>query len=212
MLFNCLHYDLTFHFLWWSCVSLGNFVYESSSVCSFVSFCPFQIRCFGNRTVVRLLPRDEHYCTVASIWFEIWGVVDPGQQIFDFSGQIKEKFRFFQAISQKISIFPGNFFLQISIFPGKFLKNFDFSVKFLRNFDFIRQLKKYSIFQAKIAHLQLLLGKLFYFSSKVTTFILLPVHNKIKWYFTTHPRPPTTTSPKSGGRNPQPPGLTPLLL
>src|SRR6218665_3119570 len=49
----------------------------------------------------------------------------------------------------KISIFPGKF-RNISIFPGN--------------------LKKISISQAKIAHLQLLLGKLFYFSSKVTTF------------------------------------------
>jgi len=78
--------------------------------------------------------------SAASIWFEIWGVVDPGKnkivdfsgnftQKFNFSRQLSEKFQFFQAISQKISIF-----------------------------------------KAKIGHLQLLLGKLFYFSSKVTTF------------------------------------------
>jgi len=51
----------------------------------------------------------------ASIWFETWGVVDPGQQNLDFSRQISEKFRFFQAISRKISTF-----------PGKFMKNFNF--------------------------------------------------------------------------------------
>ena len=45
--------------------------------------------------------------TAASIWFEIWGVAD--QQNFDFSRQISEKFQYFQAISQKISIFPGKF-------------------------------------------------------------------------------------------------------
>jgi len=54
----------------------------------------------------------------ASIWFEIWGVVDSGQKNYFFR-QLHKKFRFFQA---------------------------------------------------KIGHLQLLLGKLFYFSSKVTTF------------------------------------------
>jgi len=51
---------------------------------------------------------------------------------------------------RKISIFSGNF-TKNSIFPGKFPK-----------------FTKFSIFQAKITHL--LLGRLFYFSSKVTTF------------------------------------------
>ena len=106
----------------------------------------------------------------ASIWFEIWGVVYPGKQNFDFSRQISEKFRYFQAISQKISTF-----------PGKFSKNFDFSRQIIKKFRFLQAnfrkitifqaiLKENSIFQAKIAYLQLLLGKLFYFSSKVTTF------------------------------------------
>src|SRR6218665_1993436 len=52
-------------------------------------------------------------------------------------------------ISQKIRFFQGNF-RKMSIFSGN--------------------LKQKLIFQAKISHLQLLLGKLFYFSSKVTTF------------------------------------------
>ena len=57
-----------------------------------------------------------HSYSAASIGFEIWGVVDPGQQNFDFSGQISEKlFQFLEAISQKISIC-----------PGKSLKYFDF--------------------------------------------------------------------------------------
>src|SRR6218665_1700073 len=86
--------------------------------------------------------------TAASIWFEIWGVVDPGQKNFDFYRQIFEKFQFLQAILQK---------------------NIEFCRQISENFDFFRQLKK-SIFQAKIFHLQLPLVKLFYFSSKVTTF------------------------------------------
>src|SRR6218665_1700001 len=75
-------------------------------------------------------PLDTHGvdCPAASIWFEIWGLVDPVNQI--------------------------------SIFPGKFPKNFNFFRQFKTKFDF----------QAKISHLQLLLVKLFYFSSKVTTF------------------------------------------
>src|SRR6218665_2367252 len=52
--------------------------------------------------------------TAASIWFEILGVVDPGQQNFDFSTQIFENFDF----------------------PEKFLKNFDFSKQNFEKFDF----------------------------------------------------------------------------
>src|SRR6218665_2960544 len=77
--------------------------------------------------------------SVAPIWFEIWGVVDPGKKI-DFSRQISENYDFFQAISNK----KINFFQPIS--------------------------QKISIFQTKFGHSQLLLGKLFCFSSKVTTF------------------------------------------
>src|SRR6218665_32447 len=65
--------------------------------------------------------------TAASIWFEIWGVVDPGQKNFDFYRQIFEKFQFFQAILQK---------------------NIEFCRQISENFDFFRQLKKLD-FQAK---------------------------------------------------------------
>src|SRR6218665_162275 len=41
----------------------------------------------------------------ASIWFEIWGVLDPDQNNFDFYRKISKKNRFFHAISQKNSIF-----------------------------------------------------------------------------------------------------------
>ena len=55
----------------------------------------------------------------------VWnlGVVDAGQKNFDFSRQISEKFQFFQAISQKISIF-----------PTKFSKKFNFSRQIFKNF------------------------------------------------------------------------------
>ena len=83
-----------------------------------------------------------------------------GSTKFRFSRQISEKFRFFQAS-----------FWKVLIFPGKFLKNFDFFRKIFERFRFFQAIfQNILIFQAKIAHLQLFLDKLFYFSSKVTTF------------------------------------------
>jgi len=93
-------------------------------------------------------------------------VVDPGQQNFDFSRQISEKFRFFQAISWKFSIF-----------PGKFVKNFNFSGKF--SIFFTQFFKKFD-FPGKIAHLQLLLSKLLYISlQKSQLSNILPAHDNI---------------------------------
>ena len=54
--------------------------------------------------------------TAASIWFEIWGVVDPGQKNFDLYRQIFEKFHFFRQFYKRISSFAGTF-------PKKFLGN-----------------------------------------------------------------------------------------
>ena len=90
----------------------------------------------------------------ASIWFEIWGVVDPSQKILIF----QENFRFFQAISQtKNRIFRANFQVisyKISIFLVKFPKNlgnfpkyFDFLGKFPKIYNFCRQFHKKSIFR-----------------------------------------------------------------
>src|SRR6218665_2214918 len=77
------------------------------------------------------------------------GVVDPGQKNFDFYRQLSEKFQFFQAILQK---------------------NIEFCRQISENFDFFQAIKKLVFSSKKIVHLQLPLGKLFYFSSKVTTF------------------------------------------
>src|SRR6218665_2226322 len=76
--------------------------------------------------------------SAASIWFEIWGIVDPGQQNFDFSRQISEKFRFFQAILKKCRFFQANF-RKISIFSGKFFRNFDSFRQFFKKVRFSRQ-------------------------------------------------------------------------
>src|SRR6218665_1116484 len=66
--------------------------------------------------------QEKDIATSASIWFEIWGVVDPGQENFDFYRQISEKFQFFQAILQK---------------------NIEFCRQISENFDFFRQLKTF---------------------------------------------------------------------
>src|SRR6218665_3159705 len=69
-----------------------------------------------------------------------------------------KKFRFLQANFRKISIFSGNFTKEYRVLQANF-----------RKFCFFRQLKKID-FPSKKVHLQLLLAKLFYFSSKVTAF------------------------------------------
>ena len=84
---------------------------------------------------------------------------------FDFSRQISKEFRLFRQFHKK-SIFQGKF----SIFSGNFTKISIFQCKFPKNFDFLSNFTKISIFQATIGYLQLFLGKLFYFTSNVTTF------------------------------------------
>src|SRR6218665_3111782 len=54
--------------------------------------------------------------TAASIWFEIWGVVDPGKN-FDFYRQISEKFQFLRQFYQRISSFASKL-PKISIFQA----------------------------------------------------------------------------------------------
>ena len=43
--------------------------------------------------------------TTASIWFEIWVVVDPSRNILIFPGKFPTNFEFFRASFPKISIF-----------------------------------------------------------------------------------------------------------
>src|SRR6218665_3367640 len=66
------------------------------------------------------------FLAAASIWFEIWGVVDPGEKIWIIQGKFPKNFDFFQAIFTK----------KISIFPGKFPKVFDFSGNLKNFFEF----------------------------------------------------------------------------
>jgi len=73
---------------------------------------------------------------------------------------------------------------KISIFPGKFPKNFDFSGNLKKNRLFQENFQKISNFSGKnwsFTAICLLLGRLFYLSSKVTTFehTSCSIHDKI---------------------------------
>src|SRR6218665_485839 len=90
--------------------------------------------------------------TSASIWFEIWGVVDPDQNNFDFSRQISEKFRLAYTCNFTENI---DFSRQI---PEKFrflqaisLKTFEFSRQISEKCRFLRKFKKFRFFRQKLA-------------------------------------------------------------
>src|SRR6218665_1160548 len=61
--------------------------------------------------------REEYIATTASIWFEIWGVVDPGQKISISTGKFPKNFNFFRQFYKRISSFAGKF-PKILIFSG----------------------------------------------------------------------------------------------
>src|SRR6218665_2744794 len=135
--------------------------------------------------------------TAASIWFEIWGVVDPGQKNFDFYRQISEKFQFFQAILQN---------------------NIEFCRHISENFDFFRQLKNFDFprkkfpFTATSGQIILFLFKSNHFR---TYFLYMIRYNNISRPFHDFNDPPATPRPKSGGRDLRqrrcPPRMAPRL-
>src|SRR6218665_3843776 len=137
--------------------------------------------------------QEKDIATAASIWFEIWGVVDQGQKNFDFYRQISEKFQFFQAILQK---------------------NIEFCRQISENFDFFRQLKKFDFPKKKLSIYSISLQK--YTNHFRTYFLYMIRYNNISRPVHDSNDPPATRPslrppcPKSGGRDPQPPGLTPL--
>ena len=86
-------------------------------------------------------PYTRKFNAAASISFEIWG-----------SWIRVKKFSFFQANFRKILIFSRQFYKKNRFFKANF------------------RISSFSVYPDKIDHLQLLLGKLFYFSSNFTTF------------------------------------------
>ena len=105
---------------------------------------------YNSRAVTQAQPHE----AAGSIWFEIWGVVDPDFKKSIFPGnftnknsiflwQISGNYDFLQVISKKISIFQGKFLKHFD-FLGN-LKKFRFSKKFPKNFEFFRQFRKQEI-------------------------------------------------------------------
>ena len=57
-----------------------------------------------------LLNIHQQLVTAASIWFEIWGVMDPGKQNFDFfPSKFSRKFNFFRRFHKTFRFFQANF-------------------------------------------------------------------------------------------------------
>src|SRR6218665_2934439 len=142
--------------------------------------------------------KDTIILTAASIWFEMWGVVYPGQNNFDFYRQISEKFQFFQAILQK---------------------NIEFCRQISENSDFFRQLKKFdfpskklSIYSYLWANYSISLQKYNHFR---TYFLYMIRYNNISRpvHGSNDPLRPSLrpACPKLGGATPLPPELSPPL-
>jgi len=129
----------------------------------------------------------------------------------------------------KISIFQGKFsrnfdFFQailqkILIFPGKFLKNFDFFTQIFKKFQFFRQFKENFNFPGKNCSFTAIFWQIFTFPSKShnfrTYFRYMVRYNNISRPVHNPPRPilrfQTTPSLKSGGRGPQLPRIDALV-
>ena len=103
----------------------------------------------------------------ASIWFDIWGVVDLGKNKFDFSRQILEKFRFFSGnFTKKLHFLQANF-----EFFSQFKNNFDFPDK---NWLFTAISGQVILFLFKIHHFRT------YFLFMIRYNILRPVHDPLR--------------------------------
>ena len=72
------------------------FLFHNSATCSLVVFkLPRKNGDLFTDRRVRVALHDKEGYAAASIWFEIWGVVDQGPKNFDFPRQIDQKFRYF---------------------------------------------------------------------------------------------------------------------
>ena len=117
--------------------------------------------------------RARSYSGVDLVWN--LGVVDPGIQIcprrpilkeIDFSGNFTKSVAFHASTSEKFRLFHA--ILQIFRFSRQ--------IQCISEWPFLLSIySQISVYPEKVVHLQLLLGKLFYISSKVTTFEQRPI-------------------------------------
>ena len=107
--------------------------------------------------------------------------------------------------STKISILPGKFSKHFDYFQSNFRNSSIFSGNFTKKFNFFRQSKKFRFSMQKLLiYRQLLLGKLFYFSSKVTTFDHTSCTRQDIIIFHDPSTTPYDPLPKIWGSRPQP--------
>src|SRR6218665_687948 len=102
---------------------------STSYVCIFYLHAHYVVRCD------LFLSSRSLNSTAASIWFEIWRVVDPGKKNSIFLENFR-KMTIVQAISQKNRFFRANLRTISIFFSCNFTKDSDFQGKFLKNFDF----------------------------------------------------------------------------
>ena len=111
----------------------------------------------------------------ASIWFQIWEVVDPGQKILIFPGKFQKNFDFSRHIFEKFRFLSGKTFLLFS----HLLQNFRLS---RQNFRIQLNSGQIILFRLKSHHVR-------------SYFLYMMRHNNISQ----PPATPTTPGPKSGG-------------
>src|SRR6218665_999125 len=127
--------------------------------------------------------------TAALIWFEIWGVVDPGKKNSISTGKFPKNFNFFRQFYKRISSFAGKF-PKILIFQA--IEKIRFSKQ--KNCPFTATSGQIILFPFKSNHFR-------------TYFLYMIRYNNISRPAHDSNAPPATLPatpcPKSGGRNPQ---------
>ena|SRR6218665_341838 len=117
--------------------------------------------------------------SAASIWFEIWRSWIWVKKKLDFCRQISQKFRFFKANFEEISIFPGKFLKKVDISMEISEKFRFFQAKFLMTFFFSHLLKNFRL-SRQICHFRQNSTQIILFRLKSHHISnILPVHNKI---------------------------------
>src|SRR6218665_4040525 len=115
------------------------------------------------------------------MWFEIWGVVDPGKKISISTGKFPKKFQYFQAILQK---------------------NIEFCRQISENFDFFQAIKKIRFSKQKNCPFTATSGQIILFLFK---------NNHFRTYFLYMIRYNNISRPVHASNDPLRPSLRPSL-